>query len=163
MYVGLNASTQLVTVLIWKVQPKSTSTTVLIFLIILCHWEIKEKKFPKNSMRENKVIDCLVFDAMLKIAINQLTQKSTDWDLAHLLDQGLCYQNYFWAILFFLGCFWFICVLWCDIPYFVTPQNIYTTFLKVCLNLSENKLSNQKYPDFYLLRLKLIGYGCLLL
>ena len=37
-------------------------------------------------MRENKGTNRLVCDAMLKMALNHLTQKSTDLDLAHLLD-----------------------------------------------------------------------------
>ena len=37
-------------------------------------------------MRENKDTNSLVCDAMLKMAKNYLTHKSTDSDLAHLLD-----------------------------------------------------------------------------
>ena len=37
-------------------------------------------------MRENKGTNRLVCDAMLKMAKIHLTQKSTDSDLAHLLD-----------------------------------------------------------------------------
>ena len=37
-------------------------------------------------MRENKGSNRLVCDAVLKMAKNHLTQKSTESDLAHLLD-----------------------------------------------------------------------------
>ena len=46
----------------------------------------KKKKFRKNPMRENKGTNRLVCDAMLKMAEIHLTHKSTDSDLAHLLD-----------------------------------------------------------------------------
>ena len=49
--------------------------------------------FRKNPMREHRGKNRLVRDAMLKIAKNHLTKKSTDSDLAHLLDYGLCHQN----------------------------------------------------------------------
>ena len=46
----------------------------------------KNKKFRKYPMRENKDTNSLVCDAMLKIAKINLTHKSTNSDLAHLLD-----------------------------------------------------------------------------
>ena len=75
------------TVLIRKVQLKISNPTVLFFFksFYVAEKE-KKKKLCKNPMRENKGTNRLVCDAMLNIAKNHLTQKSTDSDLAHLLD-----------------------------------------------------------------------------
>ena len=80
-------------------------------------------------MREKKVIHHFVCDAMLKMAKPKMGIKSSDSDHAYLLDFRVCHQNKTKLLLgIFMFCwflFVFCSVLWCDILYFVTQQNIH--------------------------------------
>ena len=69
-----------------KFNPKRRNQQFLFFKSFYVTELEKRKKFRKYPMRENKDTNSLVCDAMLKMAKNYLTHKSTDSDLAHLLD-----------------------------------------------------------------------------
>ena len=74
----------------WFIEPGSTQNvehnSFYLFNLSISPSYKKNPKFCKNPMRENKVTNRLVCDAMLKLAKDHLTQQSTDSDLAHLLD-----------------------------------------------------------------------------
>ena len=63
-----------------KFNPKRRAPQFLFFKSFYVTELEKKKKFRKNPMRENIGTNCLVCDAMLKVAKNHLTQKSTETD-----------------------------------------------------------------------------------
>ena len=101
----------------------------------------------KYRLRESVLFSSRLSVTVLKIAKNHFTQKSTDSDLAHLLDYGLCHQNksyLLFGILMFCG----LLLIYCGVTFRTFSHH------KTSINQKQHTKHNNYLKLFSLLLMK---------